>query len=97
VLVNDPSNQNPKELLRGINMPLSEIIARLSYLETTKTIVEEFVGSSLPAEYKVHVMNGTILAIDIIRKSISTTGRSCYAVVDTDWNRLEKCGCFVPS
>ena len=37
-------------------------------------------------------MNGTIATIDIV------DGRDgncpCYAVVDTDWNRLDKFGCF---
>jgi ubiquitin carboxyl-terminal hydrolase 9/24 len=57
VLVNDPSNTNPKELLRGINMPLSEITNRLSYPERTKIIVKEFIGSSLPALPNVLVLS----------------------------------------
>ena len=57
MLVNDPSNKNPKELLRGINMPLSEITDRLSYLERTKIIVKEFIGSSLPALPNVLVLS----------------------------------------
>ena len=77
-------------------MPLSEIIDRLSYLATTKIIVEEFVGSSLPAEYKLHVVDGKVAAINIIHNR-NDQGCACYAVVDTSWNRLDKYGCFEPS
>ena len=96
VLVDDLTNENPKELLRGLNMPLSEVMDRLSYLETTKIIVEEFVGSALPAEYKVHVADGEVAAIDIIHNR-GGSGCACYAVVDANWNRLDKYGCFEPS
>jgi len=96
VLVNDPEHDDPKELLRGLNMPLAEIVNRLSFLDTTKIVVEEFVGSSLPTEYKVHVVDGDVAAIDIIINRGSDCG--CYAAVDVeDWNRLDKYICFEPS
>jgi hypothetical protein len=59
-----------------------------------KIIVEQFIGKSLPTEYKFHVINGTIAAIDVVEGRGTTC--PCYAVVDTDWNRLDKFGCFEP-
>jgi hypothetical protein len=82
-------------LLDNRPMSLLDVITELSFMQATKIIVEEFIGRSLPVEYKFHVFNGEIGAIDII------TGRSddcpCYAVVDKAWNRLDSFGCFEPS
>jgi len=93
---------NPDKAVNGtINLldkrPMSilDVITELSFMQASKIIVEEFIGSSLPIEYKFHVFNGEIGAVDII------TGRSgecpCYAVVDKEWNRLDTFGCFEPS
>ena len=93
VLVDYPNHEDPKELLRGSNMALSEIMSRLSFLEATKIIVEEFVGDEhAPAEYKLHVVDGQVAAIDVIQNRGSDC--ACYGVVDTDWNRLDQSGCF---
>jgi hypothetical protein len=66
-----------------------------------KVLVEEFIDGSefgsipsLPTEYKFHMFNGTIGAIDVVHNKGTTC--SCYAVVDEEWNRLDKNGCFFP-
>lgn len=94
VLVPDPNDANPLDLITGMHVSFSDIITQLSMLQVTKIIVEEFIGTSLPTEYKFHVVNGTVAAIDIIQGR--GTSCPCYAVVDTDWNRLDKFGCFEP-
>ncbi|KAI2502637.1 extracellular matrix structural constituent [Fragilaria crotonensis] len=82
------------DLIPKISTTYNDTMAALAYMQATKIVVEEFVGKSLPTEYKFHVVNGEIAAIDII------DGRDgdcpCYAVVDTAWNRLGKYGCFEP-
>ena len=94
VLVPNPSGTGVVNLLDNSTTSYAEVVAELSLLNATKIIVEEFVGTSLPTEYKFHVVNGEVVAIDII------TGRGgdcpCYAVVDNNWNRLDQFGCFEP-
>lgn len=98
VLVNEPGeNANLTlgfNLLENITMSSADVVSSLSHMQATKIIVEEFIGTALPTEYKFHVINGSIAAIDIIDKR--GTDCACYAVVDTDWNRLDQFGCFEP-
>jgi hypothetical protein len=98
VLVNEPGgNANLTlgfNLLENITMSSADVVSSLSHMQATKIIVEEFIGSALPTEYKFHVINGSVAAIDIIDKR--GTDCACYAVVDTDWNRLDTYGCFEP-
>lgn len=83
------------DLIQKVPTTYNDTMAALSQMQATKIIVEEFVGKSLPTEFKFHVVNGEVAAIDII------DGRDgdcpCYAVVDTDLNRLDKFGCFEPA
>ncbi len=96
VLVNETRSGTREDPLFDLitKMPTSyrDALAALSQMQATKMIVEEFIGKKLPTEYKFHVVNGTVAAIDVIE------GRDgdcpCYAVVDTNWNRLDKYGCF---
>ncbi|KAI2514173.1 protein of unknown function DUF11 [Fragilaria crotonensis] len=94
VLVPNPAGNGTINLLDNTITTYAEVVAELSLMQATKIIVEEFVGTSLPTEYKFHVVNGEVVAIDII------TGRGadcpCYAVVDKNWNRLDQFGCFEP-
>ncbi|KAI2514321.1 protein of unknown function DUF11 [Fragilaria crotonensis] len=94
VLVPNPAGNGTINLLDNSIITYAEVVAELSLMQATKIIVEEFVGTSLPTEYKFHVVNGDVVAIDII------TGRGadcpCYAVVDKNWNRLDQFGCFEP-
>ncbi|KAI2501567.1 oxidoreductase [Fragilaria crotonensis] len=82
------------DLIKKVTTTYADAMAELSQMQATKIIVEEFVGKTLPTEYKFHVVNGSIAAIDIVE------GRDgdcpCYAVVDTEWNRLDTFGCFEP-
>lgn len=94
VLVPDTKDPNPLDLITGTHVSITDIVTQLSVLRVTKIIVEQFIGKSLPTEYKFHVINGTIAAIDVIEGRGTTC--PCYAVVDTDWNRLDKFGCFEP-
>jgi hypothetical protein len=82
-------------LLDNLTMSFDDVMSSLSHMRATKIIVEELVGDTLPTEYKFHVINGSVGAIDIINNR--GTDCSCYAVVDTDWNRLDNFGCFEPS
>ena len=96
VLVNNPNTDGEPaldfNLLDNMTMTYEDVISSLFHMEATKIIVEEFIGTSLPSEYKFHVINGSVAAIDII--DARGTDCACYAVVDTDWNRLDKFGCF---
>jgi hypothetical protein len=96
VLVNDTQNSadDPLDLLTGLRTSYNDAIAALTFFHASKIIVEEFIGTSLPTEYKFHVINGTIAAIDVIDGR--GTDCPCYAVVDTNWNRLDQFGCFEP-
>jgi hypothetical protein len=94
VLVPDTKDPNPLDLITGTHVSITDIVTQLSVLRVTKIIVEQFIGKSLPTEYKFHVINGTIAAIDVVEGRGTTC--PCYAVVDTDWNRLDKFGCFEP-
>ena len=82
------------DLMTKMPTTYNDTMAALSFMQASKIIVEEFVGEALPPEYKFHVVNGTVAAIDII------VGRDgdcpCYAVVDDAWNRLDTFGCFEP-
>jgi hypothetical protein len=103
ILVNDTSTRSPDDLpldlLNNMTKSYADVAAELSSKKlpgsNTKFIVEQFIGSSLPNEYKLHVIDGKVEAIDIIQ------GRGmdcpCYAVVDEDWERLDYNGCFEPT
>lgn len=94
VLVPDPAGNGTINLLDKTKKSYTDVVNELSLMQATKIIVEAFIGSSLPTEYKFHVVNGTVAAIDII------TNRGgdcpCYAVVDANWERLDQFGCFEP-
>jgi hypothetical protein len=98
VLVNETgkgSRSDPLlDLILDIPTTYEDVISALSQMQATKIIVEEFVGKILPTEFKFHVVNGSVASIDII------DGRSgdcpCYAVIDTEGNRLDQYGCFEP-
>jgi hypothetical protein len=99
VLVSNPDPSGDPalalNLLDNLTMSFDDVMSSLSHMRATKIIVEELVGDTLPTEYKFHVINGSVGAIDIINNR--GTDCSCYAVVDTDWNRLDNFGCFEPS
>jgi hypothetical protein len=62
-----------------------------------KVIIEEYVqgdkgAGALPTEYKVHVINGEIVAIDIVYNRGNGDNCACWAVVDEEWNRLDRFG-----
>lgn len=94
VLVNDESNSIPLDLISGMHITIADVVSNMADLQATKIIVEEFVGKALPTEYKFHVINNEIAAIDVI----TNRGEECpcYAVVDESWNRLDQFGCFEP-
>jgi hypothetical protein len=96
VLVNDTKNStdDPIDLLTGLRTSYDDAVTALTYFQASKIIVEEFIGTSLPTEYKFHVINGEVAAIDIIDGRGSEC--PCYAVVDTNWTRLDQFGCFEP-
>lgn len=86
------------DLISGVPKTFADIELELG-TSVDKILVEEFIDGSeldpsLPTEFKVHISNGTIGAIDVVHNR--GTDCSCYAVVDQDWNRLDKYGCFVP-
>jgi len=98
VLVDDPnpSNNATIDLLTGEPMDIADVMSALQFMQATKIIVEEFIGTDLPTEYKFHVMNGEVAAVDIIDGR--GTDCPCYAVVDSIMsNRLDRFGCFEPS
>lgn len=94
-LVSDPNEAGKTlDLITGMQVEYSDVVAALSSVQATKIIVEEFIGKTLPTEYKFHVLNGEIAAIDVITDR--ATDCPCYAVMDTEWNRLDGFGCFEP-
>ena len=99
ILVNDGSSSGSgvtlKDLITEQYYSFSDVKAMLSSWQATKIIVEELVGGVLPDEYKLHVVDGQVIAIDIIMDR--GTDCPCYAVVDEDFNRLDYNGCFEPS
>jgi len=96
VLLNDnQSDDTYLELLTGIRMTYADVLASLNFVQATKIIVEEFIGSELPMEYKFHVTGGEVHAVNVVASRGADC--QCYAVVDTDWNRLDKFGCFEPA
>jgi hypothetical protein len=94
VLVPNPSGNGTINLLDKTPKSYDDVVAELSLIQASKIIVEEFIGSSLPTEYKFHVVNGKIEAIDIITNRGGAC--PCYAVVDEKWNRIDQFGCFEP-
>jgi hypothetical protein len=94
VLVKD-GNNNTMDLLTGMPMTYQDVISALEFLQATKIIVEEFIGTELPIEYKFHVINGSVAAVDIIAGR--GTNCPCYAVLDGNMtDRLDYFGCFEP-
>lgn len=93
-VLNNPNATYMTDLLKGMATSYDDVVSELSAREASKIIVEEFIGDELPVEYKFHVVNGSIGAIDII------DGRGgdcpCYAVIDTTGQRLDRFGCFQP-
>ena len=88
------------DLISGDVKTLDDIERELGE-KVDKILVEEFIDGSefgsipsLPTEYKFHMFNGTIGAIDMVHNR--GTDCSCYGVVDADWKRLDKHGCFSP-
>jgi len=96
VLLNDTKSDNSFfELLTEVPMTYADVLAGLDFVNATKVIVEEFIGSKLPMEYKFHVTGGEVQAVDVIANRGADC--QCYAVVDTDWTRLDQFGCFEPA
>jgi len=96
VLLNDNQPDNSfLELLTGVRMTYDDVLAGLSFVQATKVLVEEFIGSKLPMEYKFHVTGGKVQAVDVI--SNRGADCQCYAVVDSNWTRLDQFGCFEPA
>jgi hypothetical protein len=102
VLVDDPNSSDPNapplDLMTGMTISIMDVITQLTYLQASKIIVEEFIGTELPTEFKFHVFDGKVAAIDIIAER----GKDCpcYASVeyeDGEWNRLDDFGCFEPT
>ena len=89
------SSQGVFVLVKNPNITGDNALTFLALMQASKIIVEEFISTTLPTEYKFHVVNGSVAAIDII--DARGTDCACYAVVDTEWNRLDKFGCFEPS
>jgi hypothetical protein len=98
VLVNETGTGSRLDPLLDLmlNLPTTyqDAISALSQMHATKIIVEEFVGKNLLTEYKFHILNGTVASIDVIDGR--TGDCPCYAVIDTDGNRLDQFGCFQP-
>ncbi|KAI2496207.1 hypothetical protein MHU86_18302 [Fragilaria crotonensis] len=84
-----------KDLLTDQYYSYGDVKTMLAAWQASKIIVEELVGSALPDEYKFHVVDGKVQAIDIIIDRGSDC--PCYAVMDVDFNRLDSNGCFEPS
>jgi len=86
---------NSTELLTNQPMMLDDVVSALEALNPSKILVEEYVatsGGDLPSEYKFHMFNGVVGAVDVIMNR--GTGCDCYAVMDMDGNRLDQQGCF---
>lgn len=96
ILVNNTSVNDGQvlDLHQNNAMTFNDINTALSDMQASKIIVEEFIGDDLPIEYKLHVVNGKVQAIDVIQDRGGECG--CYAVVDTDFSRLDYHGCFEP-
>jgi len=82
------------DVINGMSISYNDVISSMSFMQATKIIVEEFIGTDLPTEYKFHVIDGTVAAIDIIADRGG--GCPCYAVIDTEGHRLDEFGCFEP-
>jgi hypothetical protein len=92
----DPSKDGTIDLLTGAPLAYSDVVSALQFMQATKIIVKEFIGTDLPTEYKFHVINGEVAAIDVIANCGGEC--PCYAVVDSDFsNRLDRFGCFEPA
>lgn len=98
VLTNETSQNNGPgqvlDLIRRTSYEYDDIVAALDSMQASKIIVEEFIGTSLPTEYKLHVINGKVQAIDVIQNRGEDC--ACFAVVDSEFNRLDYHGCFEP-
>lgn len=92
--VNNPSATYMRDLIKGMATSYADVISELSEKEASKIIVEEFIGDTLPIEYKFHVVNGQVAAVDIIADRGGDC--PCYAVIGLDGGRLDNYGCFEP-
>jgi hypothetical protein len=100
ILVNDGLSSSGNDtrlmdLITNQHLSYKDVATMLSTWQATKIIVEELVGGGLPDEYKLHTINGKVVAIDVIMNRGSSC--PCYAVVDTEFNRLDYNGCFEPA
>ncbi|MEM1010561.1 MAG: hypothetical protein AAGJ35_16330 [Myxococcota bacterium] len=73
-------------------MTLEDVVANIEATGTDKILVEEFVGNggALPTEFKFHMFNGGVSAIDVIANR--GTGCDCYVVIDMACTRLDSNG-----
>mmetsp|Transcript_6440 Transcript_6440/g.10674 ORF Transcript_6440/g.10674 Transcript_6440/m.10674 type:complete len:1370 (-) Transcript_6440:167-4276(-) len=92
--INNADASYMPELLKGMSTSYNDVISELTAKSATKIIVEEFIGDDLPVEYKFHVVDGQVAAIDIIKDRGGAC--PCYGVIDTQGGRLDTFGCFEP-
>lgn len=92
--IDNPTEAYMFDVITEMSVSYSDIITSMSYMGATKIIVEDYIGTQLPTEYKFHVINGTVAAIDIIAERGGDC--PCYAVIDTTGTRLDQYGCFEP-
>jgi transketolase N-terminal domain/subunit len=93
-----PSASGPGVLVNFLDnstTAYAETVAELSLPHATKIIVEEFVGRSLPPEYKFHDVNGEVVAIDIT--AVGCSEPDYHAAFDKNWHcTIHQFGCFEP-
>jgi hypothetical protein len=81
------------EMIRGMSMSLMDIKTDLDNEGATKLILEEYVAGPndrLPVEYKFHVFDGKIGAINIFYGR--GTDCNCWAEIDENGARLDEYG-----
>lgn len=93
-----PTGFGGPELLSGIgSMTAADVFAALDAAGADKIIIEEFIEgtlgpNTLPTEYKMHVIGGKVVSINIVYNRGDNNACACWAEVDTQWNRLDKYG-----
>lgn len=93
-----PSGFGGPELLSGIgSMSASDVVTALDTAGASHIIVEEFIegdkgANALPTEYKMHVIDGEVVSMNIVYNRGDNDVCACWAEVDTDWNRLDTYG-----
>jgi hypothetical protein len=88
-----PTGFGGMEMSRGIEMTKEDIETYLNNLGETKVVFEEYVArpkSLLPVEYKFHVFDGEIGAINIFYGK--GMGCNCWAEIGENGARLDEFG-----